>query len=130
MRIRWRLALYGVAVTGAAMLGLLVALVGIALSVEFELPALDGIASIIIGLVLAGTAALLAFESKGLLIGESADPAVVRRWLGERLPAAGWQVGAIGDQLVRASKGGLAADYRLIDLAPGTRIRLEYTAQP
>lgn len=38
----------------------------------------DGIASIIIGLILAGTAAWLAYETKGLLIGESANRKVVR----------------------------------------------------
>ena len=57
-------------------------------------------------------------------------PAVVRRWLGERLPAAGWTVGAVGDDLVQAYKGERRADYRLTDLAPGTRIRLEYTPRP
>lgn len=57
-------------------------------------------------------------------------PAVVRRWLGERLPAAGWTVGAVGDDLVRARKGERRADYRLENLAPGTRIRLEYTPRP
>ena len=56
-----------------------------------------------------------------------ARPAEVRRWLGERLPGAGWRVGAIGDDLVQASKGGETVEYRLIDLAPGTRIRLEYS---
>ena len=35
------------------------------------------VASILIGLVLAATAILLARETKGLLIGESADPAIV-----------------------------------------------------
>ncbi len=60
--------------------------------------------------------------------GES--PAVVRRWLGERLPATGWTVGAIGDDLVQAHKGGRRIDYRLTDLAPGTRIRLEYAPRP
>ena len=57
-------------------------------------------------------------------------PAVVRRWLGERLPAAGWTVGAIGDDLVQAHKGARRIDYRLTDLAPGTRIRLEYGPRP
>lgn len=57
-------------------------------------------------------------------------PGVVRRWLGERLPAAGWTVGAVGDDLVQAYKGERRADYRLTDLAPGTRIRLEYTPRP
>ena len=56
-----------------------------------------------------------------------ARPDEVRRWLGARLPGAGWKVGAIGDGLVQASKGGNTVEYRLIDLAPGTRIRLEYS---
>lgn len=56
-----------------------------------------------------------------------ARPAVVRQWLGQRLPAAGWKVGAIGEGLVQARKGSVSVEYRLIDLAPGTRIRLEYT---
>lgn len=57
-------------------------------------------------------------------------PAVVRRWLGERLPAAGWTVGAIGDDLVQAHKGARRIDYRLTDLAPGTRVHLEYAPRP
>lgn len=61
----------------AAMLGLVVALVGIWISVNYNLPVVDGIASIIIGVILAGTALLLALETKGLLIGESAAPEIV-----------------------------------------------------
>jgi len=61
----------------AAMLGLLVALVGIALGEALNLPVLDGVASVIIGIILAVTAAALARESKGLLIGESAHGGLV-----------------------------------------------------
>jgi len=61
----------------AAMLGLIVAFVGIWLSQTFNLPILDGVASVVIGLILAVTATLLAFESKGLLIGEGASQRVV-----------------------------------------------------
>jgi len=61
----------------AAMLGLIVALVGIWLSIELNMPVLDGVASIIIGIILAGTALLLALETKGLLIGEAAAPEIV-----------------------------------------------------
>jgi cation diffusion facilitator family transporter len=61
----------------AAMLGLIAAFVGILLSDQLGLPALDGAASIVIGLILGGTAVLLAYESKGLLIGEGAQPAVI-----------------------------------------------------
>lgn len=55
-----------------------------------------------------------------------ARPDAVRRWLGERLPAAGWSVGAIGDALVEAHKGPATVEYRLSGLGSGTRIRLEY----
>ncbi|MEM9683452.1 MAG: cation diffusion facilitator family transporter [Pseudomonadota bacterium] len=58
----------------AAMLGLIVALVGIALAEYLDMPVLDGVASIVISFILAGTAILLAYESKGLLIGEGAHP--------------------------------------------------------
>ncbi len=62
----------------AAMLGLVFAAVGIALARYMQIPEMDGAASILIGLVLAGTAIVLAWETKGLLIGEAASPAVVR----------------------------------------------------
>jgi cation diffusion facilitator family transporter len=62
----------------AAMLGILAAFVGIFLSQITDNPVYDGIASIIIGLILAGTAAWLAYETKGLLIGESASPRIVK----------------------------------------------------
>lgn len=58
----------------AAMLGLVVAMIGIALADYLQMPILDGVASIVIALILAGTAILLAFESKGLLIGEGVHP--------------------------------------------------------
>lgn len=61
----------------AAMLGLIVAFGGIWLGEYLEMPILDGVASIVIGVILAVTAALLAFESKGLLLGEGADREVV-----------------------------------------------------
>ncbi len=61
----------------AAMLGLIVAFVGIWISVTFGLPWMDGAASILIGIILAGTAILLAIETKGLLIGEAAAPEIV-----------------------------------------------------
>jgi cation diffusion facilitator family transporter len=62
----------------AAMLGLLVAFAGIGLGQWLGMPLLDGLASILIGCILAGAAILLAQETKGLLIGEGADPEVVR----------------------------------------------------
>lgn len=61
----------------AAMLGLLIAFIGISLSYITGNPAYDGIASIIIGLILGGTAIWLAYETKSLLIGESANPEII-----------------------------------------------------
>jgi divalent metal cation (Fe/Co/Zn/Cd) transporter len=61
----------------AALIGLLVAFAGIYLSASLNLPVLDGVASILIGVVLAVTATLLARETKGLLIGESADRSII-----------------------------------------------------
>ena len=62
----------------AAMLGLLVAFVGIALTQITGIPYFDGAASVVIGLILIGTAAWLAYETKGLLIGESANRPVIK----------------------------------------------------
>jgi cation diffusion facilitator family transporter len=61
----------------AAALGLIVAFAGIMLSQVTGDYRFDGIASVIIGLILGGTAAWLAHETKGLLIGESANKVVV-----------------------------------------------------
>jgi cation diffusion facilitator family transporter len=57
----------------AALLGLVVAFLGIFLSRQLGLPYLDGAASIVIGLLLCAVAVLMAYESKGLLIGEGLD---------------------------------------------------------
>jgi len=56
----------------AAMMGLIVAFVAILLGQLTGAPWLDGAASAVIGLILATTAYLLAYESKGLLVGEAA----------------------------------------------------------
>lgn len=61
----------------AALIGLVLAGLGVFASHALEDPRLDGVASIAIGCVLALVAILLAREAKGLLIGEAADPALV-----------------------------------------------------
>jgi cation diffusion facilitator family transporter len=60
-----------------AIAGLAIAAVGIGLSAATGSPMFDGIASVLIGLVLGLMAVLLLIEAKGLLIGESADPALI-----------------------------------------------------
>lgn len=61
----------------AALIGVVIAVAGTALSVATENPVWDGSASVAIGVLLAGVAVVLARESKQLLVGEAADPEVV-----------------------------------------------------
>jgi cation diffusion facilitator family transporter len=72
----------------AAMAGIIVAFVGIGLSQMTGLYWLDGAASVVIGLILAGTAWMLAVETKDLLIGEAATPATIAgiRNLASKMP--------------------------------------------
>jgi cation diffusion facilitator family transporter len=58
----------------AALVGLAIAAVGIALSHGLQMPALDGAASVLIGLLLASVAGVLAWQSRGLLVGEGIRP--------------------------------------------------------
>jgi cation diffusion facilitator family transporter len=61
----------------AAMLGLLVAFLGVFLGHMLHNPYFDGGASVVIGLILMVVAWALASESKGLLIGEGVEPEVL-----------------------------------------------------
>jgi cation diffusion facilitator family transporter len=63
---------------GAAMAGIIAAAVGLVLAQVTGNPFYDGAASVVIGTILGVTAFVLAYESKGLLIGEAADPDLVR----------------------------------------------------
>lgn len=60
----------------AALIGIAIAAAGIFAADRLQMPELDGIASVLIGSVLAITAAILARESKGLLIGERAGEGI------------------------------------------------------
>lgn len=60
----------------AAILGLLIAGLGTALGYYLHEPHIDGAASVLIGFVLIGVAVALVKETKALLIGEAADPAL------------------------------------------------------
>lgn len=63
----------------AAVIGLVIALLGIFLSRALENPYLDGVASVLIGVLLLGVATFLARETKGLLLGESAGPEILEK---------------------------------------------------
>ncbi|HVX56541.1 MAG TPA: cation diffusion facilitator family transporter [Candidatus Saccharimonadales bacterium] len=62
----------------AALLGIGIAALGVWSSHHWQLPRLDGAASVCIGLLLAAVAILFGREVKGLLIGEAADPEVIK----------------------------------------------------
>ena len=57
----------------AALIGIVIAAAGLLGAQFLHLPVLDGVASVLIGLLLAGTASFLARECMGLLLGEAAD---------------------------------------------------------
>jgi cation diffusion facilitator family transporter len=61
----------------AALLGIVFAALGTFAATTWNMPVLDGVASVMIGLVLAAVATLLARESKSLLIGEPAESDLV-----------------------------------------------------
>jgi divalent metal cation (Fe/Co/Zn/Cd) transporter len=73
----------------AALAGIVVAFLGVLLARRLHNPYLDGAAPIIIGLILTAVAGFLAYESRDLLVGESADAEVVQsiRKLAEADPA-------------------------------------------
>jgi cation diffusion facilitator family transporter len=58
----------------AALAGLAVAALGVYASHQLDLPILDGVASVVIGVLLAAVAVLLIREARGLLIGEGIRP--------------------------------------------------------
>ena len=61
----------------AALAGVVIAALGIYLSHKLTLPWLDGLASVLIAVLLALVAMILARETKSLLIGERASPAMI-----------------------------------------------------
>ena len=89
----------------AAMIGLAVAFLGVLLSQLTGIHEFDGIASIVIGLVLGATAAWLAYETKSLLIGESATKPVVAGI--RQLVAAQPDVERVNEVLTMAHGAGL-----------------------
>jgi cation diffusion facilitator family transporter len=76
----------------AALVGLVVAMAGVAAADFLGWTTADAIASIIIGLILGGVAAFMSIETKSLLIGEAASPTTVagiRQIIGGEMKATG-----------------------------------------
>ena len=65
----------------AALAGLAIAAIGLLLSQMLDMPVLDGVASMLIGVLLAFAAYGLGRRSRDLLVGEAADPAVLEEML-------------------------------------------------
>jgi cation diffusion facilitator family transporter len=63
----------------ADIFGLMVAFLGVYLGHTLNNPYIDGAASIIIGLILSSLSLMLAYETKSLLIGESADQEIINK---------------------------------------------------
>jgi len=63
----------------AALIGLAIALTGLLLEHVTGILLFDGLASVLIGILLAITALFIGNETKSLLIGEGADPALLRK---------------------------------------------------
>jgi cation diffusion facilitator family transporter len=95
----------------AAMLGLMVAFIGIGLTQLTGIPHFDGLASIIIGLLLAGTAIWLAYETKGLLIGESAN-----RWIVEGVRELAGSIDCV-DNVNEILTMHMGPDYILVNIS-------------
>ena len=63
----------------AALLGVVVAFAGVYLGHALDNPYLDGVASVVIGLLLATVSIILVRESKGLLVGEGIDAVTLQQ---------------------------------------------------
>jgi cation diffusion facilitator family transporter len=61
------------------LVGLVIAGLGVFLGRIFKAPYLDGVASVLIGVLLSGVAVILAYESRNLLLGESASDEIVQK---------------------------------------------------
>jgi cation diffusion facilitator family transporter len=61
----------------AALLGVIVAFAGIYLAHALNNPVIDGMASVLIGVILGAVALFLVYECKGLIVGEAAEPEIV-----------------------------------------------------
>jgi divalent metal cation (Fe/Co/Zn/Cd) transporter len=87
----------------AALIGLAIAAAGLTLSHLLRAPAIDGVASILIGLILVVEAVLLGAETRGLIIGESVRPLLLDR---------------IREVVAQSGEVGPVSDIRTLQLGP------------
>jgi cation diffusion facilitator family transporter len=112
----------------AALIGLVLAAIGVALAQALDRPELDAVASIAIALLLAATSLFLARETKALLIGERAHPGVRESLIGiaNADPAVAHANAAITaqlgpDRVLAALSAEFRADLRAADIEQGVR---------
>lgn len=107
----------------AALIGLVIAGIGIFLSHWLEMPELDGAASIAIGVLLAGVAVLLIHESRGLLVGEGVRRETVEAIRNIALRQAGVRgVGRALSMYIGPAEVLLTLDVEFEDQTPGSEI--------
>ena len=107
----------------AALIGLAIAAAGIWASHALNEPAFDGAASILIGLLLAGTATLLIHEARGLLVGEGLRPDTVEAI--RKIAAAHREVLSVGRPLsmyIGADEVLLVLDVDFDDSTPAEQV--------
>ena len=101
---------------GTALAGIVFAAIGLGLSFFTSNPVFDGVASVVIGLLLAAVALFLAYEAKGLLIGEAAQPrtvAAIRAAIAARPEVCG--IGAVVTMQLAPDVVFAAADVDFVD---------------
>ena len=81
----------------AALAGLAIAFIGVVVGHRYSNVYADGIASTVIGVMLAGVAVLIAAECRGLIVGEGADPRMLAKI--RQLACADPAVDDVGDPL-------------------------------
>ena len=107
----------------AALAGLAIAAGGVYLSNRLQMPRFDALASVLIGLLLAGVAVLLIRESRGLLIGEGIKPETARaiRVLVEQEPAVR-RVGPVLSMYIGAHEALVALDVGFEGGTPASEV--------
>lgn len=107
----------------AALLGLALAAAGVFASHQLDMPRLDGVASMAIGVLLAGVAVLLIRESRGLLVGEGIRRETAReiRALARAEPLVR-EVGALLSMYVGAEDVLVTTDIAFAPEAPAAEV--------